>query len=97
MSTVSVEMEIYLHVQADGTRELLSSDMSKYEFCGACLGKVTLVGTYEDIDKDPREAMTENLEAQLEQERADSQVRQNILLDRISKLKCLEYAPEAAA
>jgi len=90
MATVSVELKMYLHVDADGSRELYASDMSKYN-CGACLGEITVIGTYEDIDKDPREAMIESLEKQVVDERADSQLRINGLLDRIGKLKCLEY------
>ena len=40
---------------------------------------------------DARNLMIESLEAGIQKERADSQVRVNILLDRISKLKALTH------
>ena len=40
---------------------------------------------------DIRQAMIEELEAQVKQERTDSQVRVNLLLDRISKLQAIGH------
>lgn len=91
---VAVELEMYLHVRDySGERVLFATDMSEYGY--ACLGRVTLVGEYEDIDKDPRQAMLEGLERQLDKERADSQSRINLLLERISKLQAIGHEVEA--
>lgn len=43
-------------------------------------------------DFDPRAAEIEVLNKQLQKERADSQVRQNLILERISKLQALEFS-----
>jgi hypothetical protein len=55
----------------------------------------TLICTREaeiDIPEyDTRGLMIESLKASIKKERADSQSRVNILLDRISKLKCLTH------
>lgn len=60
----------------------------------------TLICTREteiDIPEyDARGLMIESLEFSIEKERADSQIRVNILLDRISKLKCLTHESESA-
>ncbi len=40
---------------------------------------------------DTRQAQIDSLEAEVNQERADSQVRVNLLLDRISKLKAISH------
>lgn len=59
----------------------------------------TLICTREveiDIPEfDARGLMIEKLESDVKKERADSQVRVNILLDRISKLKCITHDVDA--
>lgn len=49
---------------------------------------------------DPRDLATnkiESLQAQLQKERADSEVRCNRFLDQISKLQAIEYTPETVS
>lgn len=54
-----------------------------------CLGEVDVEIEVPDVDVTGLQI--EALERELKQERADSQLRQNILLDRISKLKAITH------
>lgn len=98
------KVEMFLHRKQDGTESLHFGDRSKDiisgQICprrvaeyGACMGKVMASCEYESIPGDPREKLIEGLEAAAVQERADSQVRVNKLLDQISQLKCLTHEP----
>lgn len=96
-----VTLTQYLHMShgIDGTPrfDLYSCDISANSSFGdcACLGLVTVVVDVPQVD--PVAKMIDSLEQQVERERADSQMRVNALLDRISKLQCLEYKPEDSA
>jgi len=82
----------YIH-QIPGQQQVARAcDMSEWpNLYGVLLGTQEIEIEFDEIDKDPIAAMVENLEAQVDRERADSQVRVNGLLDKISKLKCLEH------
>ncbi|MFD3300280.1 hypothetical protein [Aquipseudomonas alcaligenes] len=99
MSTVTAKQELYLHVQADGSRMLRDCDMSAHaDYFGVSIGKVACTITYEDIhDVDPRAVLIGKLEEQITETRAKCEREVNHLLDQISKLQCLEYQPEGAA
>lgn len=56
------------------------------------IGDVTLIVTMHSRDKIVQ-AQIESLNAQLQSERAESQRRQNAILDKISKLQALEFTP----
>jgi hypothetical protein len=94
----SVTLKMYLFRKADGTESLMEHDLTEngtkeywLRELGACMGRVEVTGTYVDIPGDPREKLIDGLEKAIEKERADSQVRVNLLLDRISQLKCLTH------
>lgn len=95
MSTVTTEREMYLHVKADGTRQLHDTDMSKYrDLFGVSIGIVACSITYEDIPGvDPRAVPIGKLEDEITEKRAECQREVNRLLDQITKLQCLEYQP----
>lgn len=93
----TIKKKIYLHWKTGEQ----ASNFVVTETDLSILAEYQLIATAEvefDIgDFDPRETELANLEAAVQQERADSQVRVNILLDRISKLKAISHdAPEAA-
>ena len=91
-------IKLYIHQLPGGPQEALTCNMSEYSATwGALLGTVDVEVEWKEIDRDPREALIESLESQVEKERADSQVRVNHLLDQISKLKCLEHVVEVSA
>lgn len=97
-----IELEIFIHRKADGSEKIELSDMTKLgatddwavNYYGVCVGSTTLVGEYEDIEADPREALIDALEQSLKREIADSQVRQNKIKDQIEQLRCLTHQPE---
>lgn len=98
MTKKSVTLEMYLHRKPDGSEKLAPHDFTeggKSEYWlneyGACMGKVVVTGEYEDIEGDPVEKLIEGLEASIERERADSQVRVGLMLDRINQLKCITH------
>lgn len=89
---VKTTLEMYVHRHADGLDKLHAADMSEYgDHWGVCLGPVEVKCEYDAPDTDPVQAMIETLERRIDKERADSQVRINILLDRIGQLKCLPH------
>lgn len=61
----------------------------------SCMKDMAWLGSQEvelDVPEvDTRQAQVEALEAEVKQERADSQVRVNLLLDRISKLQAIGH------
>ena len=61
----------------------------------ACMKGMLWLGSQEvelDVpETDIRQSMVEALEAEVKQERADSQVRVNLLLERISKLQAIGH------
>lgn len=98
MSKKKIELEMFLHRKADGTESLNQWDHTNkgadtywLNELGACMGKVTIIGEYEDIEGDPREKLIEGLESAIEKERGDSQARVNLLMERISQLKCITH------
>lgn len=97
MSTVTIEKEMFLHIQKDGTRCLHEGDMGKHSrYFGVSVGKVVCTITYEDIPNvDPRSVLIGKLEDEITEKRSECQREVNRLLDQISKLQCLEYQPEA--
>ena len=98
MSTVTISKEMYLHAKQDGTRLLHDMDMgiSSPDYWGVSIGKVACTITYEDISGvDPRAVLVSKLEEQITETRAECEQKVNHLLDRISKLQCLEYHPHA--
>lgn len=58
---------------------------------GVCVGPVEVSCEYEDIDVNPIDALIESLEDAVQQEIADSQLRKNKLLSRISELKAITH------
>lgn len=78
------------------TPEISISDVNM-----SCCGDYTLICEREvEIDVpefDARNLMIESLEANVQKERAESQSRVNILLDRISKLKAITHEVEVVA
>lgn len=103
MAMKQVEIKMFLHRKPDGTDSLHPWDRTidhngqaddwGINQHGACMGRVVVVGEYEDIEGDPREKLIEGLEKAVEKERVASQVRVNLLLERISQLKCLAHEP----
>lgn len=102
--TRNTEIKLYLHRKVDGTETLEKYDRSRNiltnQICprevaahGACMGEVVVKCEYQTIEGDPRATLIQGLEAAVAQERADSQVRVNKLLDQISQLKCLTHEP----
>ncbi|QLI49448.1 hypothetical protein vBPaeMUSP18_54 [Pseudomonas phage vB_PaeM_USP_18] len=98
MAMKQVELPMFLFRKADGTEKLCQydhTDNGRNQYwlndLGACMGRVVVVGEYEDIEGDPREKLIEGLEKAVEKERVESQVRVNLLLEKISQLKCLTH------
>jgi hypothetical protein len=80
--------------EALGSLAFINHDMSDSE-------DWTEVGIAEvTVTFHPRETVVakelEGLQAQLERVRADNHMRENVILDRISKLQAITYAPEGA-
>lgn len=97
-----IELPVFIHRKADGTDKIALHDMTSSSVAGdwaishygVCIGQTMLVGEYEDIEADPREALIDALEQSLKREIADSQVRQNKIKDQIEQLRCLTHQPE---
>lgn len=96
-----ITMKQFLHVQerSDGNPSFM---LFFSDYTGrpgfedwACLGLVEFTVDVPHID--PIAKLIEGLERQIEAERVGSQQRINILLDRLSKLQCLEHKPEGEA
>lgn len=75
-----------------GSTDVCDMDFRANKVCMAdriWLGEQVVELDFPDVDIN--QAKIEALKDQLQQERADSQVRQNLLLDRISKLQAIGY------
>jgi hypothetical protein len=92
------KQKIALHIyesNADysaGKRLVISEDWRDNPAC--MRNRLWLGSTEVEIDfpeKDTHRAHIDSLEARIKQERADSQVRVNMLLDRISKLQAIGH------
>ena len=89
-------IKLYVHQLPDKAPTVEVADMTRHGWYGACLGVREVEVEVEPFDVDPVAALVSALEDRIEQERADSQQRINVLLDQISRLQCLEYRPDAA-
>lgn len=85
---------LYIHQRPGEEQRALTCDLSEFGSYGALLGTREIEVEWEGFDIDPVAAMIDNLEQQVQKERAESQLRINALLDKIGKLKCLEHKPE---
>lgn len=96
---MKITLTPYVHARPADNGEMAYSlfpfDMSGSSAGYACLGQVEV--SFDKPDVDPAAAMIASLEQQIAFERAESQRKVNHLLDRISRLQCLEYKPEDAA
>ncbi len=91
-------VKLYIHQIPGQEQYALCSDMSRWpDVWGALLGVREVEVEFEQFDTDPMEAMIDALEQQIASERAESQVRVNLLMERISQLRSLEHKPEDAA
>lgn len=94
-----ITMTQFLHVMQgyDGLPRftLFTSDVSADIAGYACLGQVEFAVDVPQVDHVAK--MIDSLGRKIEEERAESQQRINALLDRISKLQCLEHKPEENA
>lgn len=92
-------IELFIHQKPGEPQKALTCDMSEYAEKswghGVLLGVREVEVEFEPFDIDPTQALIASYEAQVVKERADSQVRVNLLLDKISKLKCIEHKPES--
>ena len=96
IKTATIEM--YLHRTAEGVDTLLGHDFTDggtdiyfIKRFGVCMGVVKVECSYEDIDADPVERLIDALECKLNEEIADSEMRKNILIGKISELKAITY------
>lgn len=88
-------IKLYIHQIPGQEQRAWVYDLSKWpESYGALLGVREVEVEFEPFDVDPVVAMIDGLEKQVEKERAESQGRVNLLLEKISKLKCIEHKPE---
>lgn len=93
-----IELPMYLFRKPDGTEKLAQYDHTAggtkdywLNELGACMGRVVVIGEYEDIAGDPALKLIEELEKTVLSNRAEAQVRETALLERISQLKCLTH------
>lgn len=94
----TVKLQMFLFRKADGTDSFRSYDLTEgntderwISALGACMGQVEIIGTYEDIQGDARAIVIAGLEKAIHNELADSKRRVNLLLERISQLKCITH------
>lgn len=95
----AIELPIFIHRKADGTDSIELYDMTASSVTGdwainhygVCIGQTMLVGEYEDIEADPREALIDALEQSLQRDIADSHVRQSKIKDQIEQLRCITH------
>jgi len=94
------EVKIYLLERVEGynTGERYISRYAEHEMSHnngqvVCLGERIIDIDFPDIDT--RQMQVDALEKAVQAERAESQSRVNILLDRISKLKCITHEVDA--
>lgn len=91
-NTVKQTIKLYIHQVPGQPQTAQVCDLSRFtEVYGALLGVREVEVEFEAFDLDPVVAMIDGLEKQVEQERADSQRKVNFLLEKISKLRCLEH------
>lgn len=91
------KIKLYVHSLVREWRSEPEISISDIDM-GSCDGYTVICTREVEIDIpefDARGLMIDSLEAQVKKERADSQVRVNLLLDRISKLKAITHEPEA--
>lgn len=93
---MKAKIKLYVHQMPGKEQTVEITDMTRHGWYGVCLGVREVEVEVEPFDVDPVAAMVSALEDRIEQERADSQQRINVLLDQISSLQCLEYQPDAA-
>lgn len=99
MAMQTFKLYIHKNVQdfGGGKISVMDFDMSK-PYNGKPAGYVLLGTVDQEIDVpdiDTNQIQIDALESCIQVERAESQSRVNILLDRISKLKCLTHEAEA--
>lgn len=94
----SIKLQMFLFRKADGAEEFRSYDLTEgntnerwISALGACMGQVEILGTYEDIHGDARAMVVAGLEKAIDKELADSKQRVNLLMERISQLKCITH------
>jgi hypothetical protein len=85
---------LFLHKSELGAYQVFNSDMSEYLNGSVCLGS-------QDVEMEIPEVNINNLlidklETDVQKERAESQSRVNLLLDRISKLKAITHDVEVS-
>lgn len=91
-------VKLYIFQRPGEEQRATHLNMSAYpESYGVLLGTREVDVEVEPFDVDPTTAMIERLEQEVAQVRTDSQQRITQLHEQISKLRCLEHKPEAAA
>lgn len=90
-------IKLYIHQEPGKEQRAEICNMSDFYGYGALLGVREVEVEFEPFDIDPVVAMIDNLEQQIAQKRADCTRECNLLLEKISQLKCLEHKPEARA
>lgn len=80
----------YLEEILDGKAKPFISALGSIPKDGVAIGDADVVVTMRS-QKEILQGQIDSLNAALKQERADSQVRQNLILDQISKLQAIEY------
>lgn len=91
-----VTLKQFLHVRPHWNTGEPEYVLTAFDISGsgsglACLGQVDV--TFGVPGVDPTLAMIDALEREVDKERSESAKKVNLLLDRISKLKCLECQP----
>lgn len=95
-TSLKTTITLFIHQLPGKPQSPKTCDMSIYsDHYGPLLGTQEVEVEWQEIDRDPVDAMIGSLEAQVQKERADSQVRVNGLLEKIGKLQCLEYQTSA--
>ncbi|MNP02580.1 hypothetical protein D3C76_944380 [compost metagenome] len=89
-------IKLYIHQLPGKEQRAEVCDMSGFEWYGALLGIREVEVDFEPFDVDPVVAMIDSLERQIAQKRANCTRDCNLLLEKISQLKCLEHKPERA-
>jgi hypothetical protein len=93
--TVTLHMYESTSAWSAGAKEVWQTDFRTSNICmkdRIWLGQVDVEIDFPEIDT--RQLQIDALEQQIQQERADSEVRVNLLLDRISKLRAIAHEGE---
>lgn len=91
-------VKLYIFQRPGEEQRATHLNMSAYpEHYGVLLGIREVEVEVEPFDIDPTSAMIKRLEQETVQVAADAQHRIAQLREQISKLRCLEHKPEAAA